>query len=236
MLVIYRMCDIKSNGSNPPPILENDITALNILTLNSFIMAFSQVKPKVIFICDWCPKDVYDSILNQVPFEKEIIYTEDGINESMLHAYRLADKEKDDVILFQECDYLYLPQSGGMVENAIKHFGLFSPYDHPNFYKDRSIHSNKCEIELLDDHHYRTTERNTMTFGMTREVFKKHREILDRYGYLDNDVWRDIRVAGNKLWTPIPSIATHMVKDWLSPGVDWPRLWSFYEQSQRQKV
>jgi hypothetical protein len=226
MLVIYRMCDIKSPLSAKPPVYEDDITALNILCLNSFIMAFTDVKPKVIFICDFCPKEVYDPILANVPFEHEVLYSEDGINATMLRAYEIALKESDDVILFQECDYLFLPQSGKKIEEGIKHFGLLSPYDHKNFYLDPSIHSSKTDIELFEDHHFRTTERNTMTFGMTREVFLKNLEILNRYGYLDNDVWKEIRVNGNKLWTPLPSFATHMVKDYLSPGIDWEQLWT----------
>lgn len=237
MLVLYRLCDIKSPLSAPPPIHEDNITKLNLLSLNSFIMAFAEVKPKVIFICDFCPKEVYEPILSQVPFEHEVYWTEKGINETCLMQYNLASDarfDNEDVILFAECDFLWLPQCGKKVENAIKHFGLFSPYDHLNFYLAPSIHSKKAELELFEDHHFRTVERNVMTFGMTREVFEKQFEILKRWGYLDNDVWKEMKVNGNTLWTPIPSFATHLVADFLSPGVDWEKLWQFYGEPERK--
>jgi hypothetical protein len=37
--------------------------------------------------------------------------------------------------------------------------------------------------------------------------------------------WRQILTSRRyTLWTPIPSIATHMERAYLAPGVDWPRL------------
>lgn len=217
------MCDIPS--TNPSPIFQEDKFKLNVLALNSFILAYMTVQPKVIFICDYCPKEKYDPLLEKVPFEHEILYTESGINGTALMQYDLAQDEKDEIILYQECDYLYLPQVGEKMVNAIKHFGLVSPYDHKNFYIDHSIHSKKTEIELFEDHHFRTVERNTMTFGMTRKAFDKNFDILKHWGYLDNEVWKEMRVNGNPLWTPVPSFATHLVKDFLSPAIDWQQLW-----------
>lgn len=219
------MCNEKSPLSAPPPVFEDDIFKLNVLALNSFILAFMSVKPKVVFICDFCPKDKYDPLLEKVPFEKEIIYTELGINGTCLLQYDMAQDSNEDIILFQEDDYLYLPQVGGKVESAISHFSLISPYDHLNFYKDHSIHSKKTEIELFEDHHWRTVERNTMTFGMTKETLNANYDILKHYGYLDNEVWKEMLVNGCPLRTPIPSFATHLVKDWLSPGINWQQLW-----------
>ena len=222
MIVIYRLCGIPS--TNPSPILQEDKFKLNKLCLDSFVMAFTGCDIKVVFLCDFCDESLYRPLLDSVPFEKEIYFSNIGINNTMLLSYDIAS-EQDDDILFQECDYLYLPQSGQKMINAIKHFGLVSPYDHKNFYVDKSIHSGKTDIELFEDHHFRTTERNTMTFGMTKKVFERNYESLERWGYLDNEVWKEMRVNGDKLWIPIPSFATHMVKDFLAPGIDWQQLW-----------
>lgn len=221
--VYYRLCNIKSELSAPPPIFKDDQFKLNVLCLNSFIMAFMGCDVKVVFICDYCPKELYEPILDKVKFEKEIYWTELGINGTCLAQYDMA-REQDNDVLFAECDYLWLPQSGQKIIDAIKHFNLFSPYDHKNFYIDKSIHSGKTDIELFEDHHFRTVERNTMTFGMTREAFEKNMASLFRWGYLDNEVWKEMRVNGYKLWTPIPSFATHMCADYLSPGINWTQL------------
>lgn len=225
MIVYYRLCDIKSPLSAKSPILSDDLYKLNEICLKSFILGYSDIKPKVVFICDHCPEEKYRKLLEIVPFEKEIVFTNLGINESCLLQYELAQASDDDVILFQECDYLTRPLSGAMMEKAIRKLGLVSPYDHRNFYIDRSIHSQDCKIDLIDEQHFRTTERNTMTFGMTRKVFEKNFQILKKYGYLDNEVWHEMRANQNPLWVPIPSIATHMVEGYLSPGLDWKKYW-----------
>lgn len=229
------MCDIKSPLSAKSPIYSDDIFKLNTLCLNSFIMAFASVKPKTYFICDNCPEDKYRELLGNFPFEKEMVFTNVGINDTMLMAYDKA-LESGESTLFAECDYLWLPQSGEKFVNALEHFKVLSPYDHKNFYVDHSIHSKKTEIELFEDHHYRTTERNTMTFGTTPEVLEKNIDSLKRWGYLDADVWKELLVAGYPLWTPLPAFATHMVADWLAPGIDWERLWEFYGEPKSSRI
>ncbi len=224
MIVTYRMCDIAS--SHPSPILQDNKFALNELCLKSFVLAFRDVKPKMIFICDFCPETYTEMIDRIVPSEHEIKYTTLGIDESARQAYREAEKTSDDIILFQECDYVYRPSVGGNMAKAIAHFGLFSPYDHPNFYTAREFHSAETTMELYNNEHFRTTERNTMTFGMTREVFEKQYEILMKWGYLDGDVWHEMRANGNPLWTPIPGYATHMVEGLLSPAIPWENIFN----------
>lgn len=226
MLVLYRIADVKSPLSAPPPILADNIYGLATLCLNFFVMAFTGEKIKMHFIMDFCDKRKWKPLIDAVPFDKTVEWTGLGINGTCLRQYEVAKEATDETLLFNEYDYLWLPQSGKKMVAAIKHFGLLSPYDHKNFYLDPSIHSKKTEIELFEDHHYRTTERNTMTFGMTRDVFTKQFEILNRWGYLDNDVWKEMKVNGNPLWTPLPSFATHMVKDFLAPGIDWQQLWT----------
>jgi len=231
MLVIYRLCDIKSPLSAKPPIFADDYFKLNELCLRSFCLAYGDIKPKVIFICDNCPEERYRELLKIVPFEHEIMFTKLGINDSCLLQYELARAENDEVILYQECDYLSVPLIGNLMDKAIRKYGLVSPYDHRNFYVDKTLHKQECKIDLLDDHHFRTVERNTMTFGMTREVFEKNFDILKKWGYLDGDVWYEMKDNGQELWVPIPSLATHMVKDFLSPGLSWEKLWKQLTQT-----
>lgn len=219
MQIIYRVTDIPS--SNPSPIYQEDKVKLNKLCLSSLIKGFEDIKPKVIFLADHM-KDV--SYLN-TPWEYEVIRTEDGQNKAMLNSYEIASK-LEDYILFAECDYIYRPNIGKTFLEGMKALGIVSPYDHPNFYHAREYHKEECRIKLVDDHHFRTCERNTMTWGCHSNIIKENLDILNHHGYLDGQVWYDLLERGYPLWTPIPSFATHMVKDCLAPGVDWKELWT----------
>lgn len=222
MIVYYRMCGIPS--TNPSPILQEDKFKLNELCLKSFITAYASVKPKIVFLCDYCG-DEYHELIETVPFNTESHFTSIGINHTCLMQYDLARKQ-DDLILFQECDYLYRPNTGEQMVEAIESLGIVSPYNHLNFYLDKTIHSSEATLKLVGNQIYRSVERNTMTFGLRPDILRDHFDIFEKYGYLDNDVWRDLGDQGHPLFVPIPSIATHMVKDYLAPQVDWSQIWN----------
>lgn len=224
MIVIYRMCDIPS--TNAPP-FEQDKLKLNTACLRSFVGAFIDVRPFVYFLCDHCPGNYKEMIDSSCPFKKKIVFSQSGINATMLASYAIA-ADHDDYVLFQECDYLYRPRTGDLFLESLSRFSIVSPYDHLNFYIDRNIHSRNCDVDLVGDHHFRTVERNTMTWGTHTNLVKENMDILNKYGYLDDKVWGDLLIAGHRLWTPIPSIATHMVKDYLSPGINWERIYGYY--------
>lgn len=219
MQVIYRITDIPS--SNPSPIFQEDKVTLNKRCLASFMRGFADIRPKVIFLADHVSEIKY---LDEFPWEHEVIRTEDGQNQAMLNSYEIASK-LEDYVLFQECDYFYRPNIGKTYLQAMKELGVVSPYDHPNFYHVRELHKEECKIKLVDDHHFRTCERNTMTWGCHSNIIKENLDILNHHGYLDGQVWYDLLERGYPLWTPIPSMATHMVKDCLAPGIDWKELW-----------
>ena len=222
MTIFYRLCGIAS--TNPSPIYQEDKYKLNELCLRSFREAFREVNPNVLFLADYCGEEYDEMIRRILPFKYDIFHSEIGINETCLLQYKMAH-DIDDDFLFAECDYLWRPNTGQQLLEAIQRFELVSPYNHLNFYKDRSIHSNQVTLELYEDELYRTTERNTMTFGMTKEAFEQNKDILNKYGYLDNEVWREMRENYYPLWVPTYSIATHMAKDWLAPSVKWEALW-----------
>src|SRR6185437_11864781 len=138
MTVCYRMCGIPS--TNPSPIYQEDKFKLNQLCLRSFVQAFREINPNMVFLNDFCDGRYNEMIDRIIPFDKEIYSSEIGINATALKQYELAEKVNDDVILFQECDYLYRPGVGRKLEAAIREFGLVSPYDHPDFYTRYDIH------------------------------------------------------------------------------------------------
>lgn len=223
MKIFYRLTSIPS--TNPPPIHADNKDRLNMTCLISFVEAYEDINPSVVFLCDHCPKRYEAMIETLVPFQKEIVFTELGINGTAYKQFEMAEKVDDDEILFQECDYIYKPKIGKKMVEAIQNLDLVSPYDHLNFYKDHSIHSEIVVLKLINDTHYRSTERNTLTFGIKTSVYKKHSNIYKKWGYLDDGNWAEMRQEGHMLFVPIPSFATHMVADWMAPSVDWSKLY-----------
>ncbi|MCK9355132.1 MAG: hypothetical protein M0P59_13390 [Gallionella sp.] len=205
--------------------MAEDKFELNKLCLKSFVEAFKHIQPEVVFLADFCGAREEEMIQQVVPFKYSFIPTNIGINETCLLQYEMANKTEHDIILFQECDYLYRPETGKTVLEGIQSLGLVSPYDNLNFYLDPSIHSEDVKLKLVGDQHWRSVERVTMTFGIKSIIFKENYETFKKYGYLDNDVWHTLRANGHQMWTPIPSLATHMVKDFMAPGIKWEELW-----------
>lgn len=226
MLTVYRMCNIAS--TNPSPIFQEDKRKLNELCLKSFVEAFKEVNPKMYFILDHCPSDYVDMIGKIVPFEFDFEMTSMGINATMLRSYELARDSDEEILLLAECDYIWRPGIGKDFEIAIKALEVVSPYDHPDFYTRPDIHPSECKVALIDNQHYRTAWRNTMTFGITRQALLNNFESFMYWGYLDNDIWAALRKLDYPLWTPLPSFATHCVANYMASGVNWKEIWEKY--------
>ena len=224
MKVFYRLTEIPS--TNPSPIYQEDKLKLNELCLKSFVRAYSDLQPHVTFICDYCTPQTKEMIERVCPFEKKIMMTSMGINETAMLQFSMANElEGNESILFQECDYIYSGVIGKKMDQAIQELGMVSPYNHPNFYIDKTIHSDIAMIKLVGDDYYRSTERNTLTFGIRLDVFKVNVDIFKKYGYLDDKNWGEMRERGHMLFVPLPGYATHMAKDWLTVGIDWEAIW-----------
>lgn len=228
MKVFYRLTSIPS--TNPSPVYQDNKDKLNEICLKSFVDAYKDIQPNVTFLCDHCPDYYKKMIEDHCPFTKQIIFTTIGINGTAVHQFDLAMETKDETILFQECDYVYREEIGENMEMAIQELGMVSPYDHKNFYIDKTIHSDISVVKLVNDVHYRSTERNTMTWGMQTKIFKETYHIWRKYGYLDAENWKEMREHGYMLFVPMPSFATHMASDWLAPSLDWEMLWKKHEQ------
>lgn len=218
MKVYYRITEIPS--TNPSPILQEDKPALNQRCLESFVGAYNDVQPSITFICDHCTLKTKEMIERVCPFEKEILMTEIGINETAMLQFNMARDSLEGELFYCECDYLYQPNIGLKMVRAIRELELVSPYDHLNYYLSPE-HSNMVMLKLVDDVHWRSVENATMTFGIKTSLFKETIDIWKKYGYLDKENWKEMREKGHLLFVPIPSFATHMCKDYIAPSVDW---------------
>lgn len=221
MITYYRITSIPS--TNPSPIYQEDKDKLNELCLKSYVDAFKEIKPKTVFICDNCSDETMEMIYKVCKFPKEVLKTNLGQNGTSLKQYELA-REQDDDIYFAESDYIYQENAGIEFLKGLKEFGLVSPYDHPDHYKTSYI----PKIKVIDNHHWRSAENNTMTWAIKNSIFKKCYDILYKYGYLDHDVWDDLRGKGHELYVPIPSLATHSVISCPAPTINWEQIWQKY--------
>lgn len=208
--VVYRICDIES--TNPPPIFKGDRVGLNKRCLESFVKAFSNTDISINFLCDNTGN--YDEYLRDtIPFPYTVEYSNAGINYSYLKSLNVALSTNDD-IFFLECDYLFKKDAGKILIGALNRFDFISPYDHPDKYEGDAT------LAIHDNRHWRTAVSTTMTFATKNQNIKEHYDLLSKHGYLDHQMWLELQATtGKKLWTPIPTLATHMVESCLSPGV-----------------
>ena len=220
MKVYYRMTPTYSQHEARRPRYPFDKLHLADMCLKSFIEAFSEVKPKIHFILDKCGSEWEKMI--KTPFEQEIEHVEFGtMFRTLPYQYELA-RNANDYVLFQEDDYIYLKDTGQKLLDAMKVLEFVSPYDHREFYTLNKVnHKPPFDIKLIGEQHWRTIDFNTMTWGCHSERLKDYWDELNMYGYWDKDTWIGMGKAGAKLWSPIPSLATHMHLDFLSPGIDW---------------
>lgn len=197
--------------------------------LKSFNEAFIDVRPRVYFIFDNCGPEWEKMINKEMQWEYEVEFIDRADNAPLMgydHTsyYRQLDlaREVDDYVLFQEDDYVYLPGAGKKLLEALKVLEFVSPYDHLEFYtRNLDYHKPPFDIRLVDGHHWRTIDFCTMTWGCHSDRLLDYWDDLHLHGCWDKDTWEEMNKRGAKLWTPIPSLATHMHRDFLPPGIDW---------------
>lgn len=215
MVVYYRMCSIKSPLSKPAPI--QDVFKLTKVCFYSFIEAFKKVSLTVVFLLDYCPQEYVDLIEQTCPFEYEIRQHTLGINETCLLQYRLYEKSNEDKVLFQEYDYLWLPNTGKDLVSALGGFDFVTPYNHPDKYTKEI----EPYVKAVGGRYWKQTESTTATFATTRALFDKYKDKFYKYGYLDHERWLEIGRNGGRLFSPLPTLATHMVSEFMVPDVNW---------------
>lgn len=217
MIVFYRMCDIPS--TNPAPIYQENKARLNRLCLESFVNTYADIKPRIVFLNDHCPSsyETLERLIVPKDWHIDIVTSERGINGSCIAQYDLAREmttQNDECILFQECDYFHLAP---ITEHMIHALRFVSPYDHPDKYERGEV----SKIVIADNHHFKVTESTTSTFATTRADFLHHAGTFYQFGYIDHERWLALRAQGVTLYSPIPTLATHMVASCLSPAISW---------------
>jgi len=196
--------------------------------LKSFVDGFGDIKPKIIFILDTCPPEYKELIERVVPFEKEFI---EGNNLENLGSFRKQVEIAcglDDYVLFQEDDYLYVPDVGEKLQKAVEKFDFVTPQDEYLYYFNEPRHIGKYEIKVIADHHFREVNSTTLTFACHSKLIKENKDIIYKHEIWDFPMWQEIRGKDYRIWCPIPTFATHLA-DNLAPCVDWGEVCQKYQ-------
>ena len=136
---------------------------------------------------------------------------------------------KSDIIYILENDYLHVPHWPEHILAAVQTFGsdnYYSLYDHPDKYIERDYAELSSRILLSKDNlHWRTTPSTCFSFVTTRRLLEKDADIFLLPDMRDHLLFTMLFCAkGRKLFSPMPSLSTHCMEKWLSPGIDWETL------------
>jgi hypothetical protein len=145
----------------------------------------------------------------------EIIYINVRSNEKSLeYCYDLASSLKDsNNIYFIEDDYWHTEDAIDIINEGVNDLGLVTGYDHLDRYvRNDDITFGQEKIVLTKSRHWRTAESTTCTWASSREVFNKISFIAKNELLNDRRFFRNLITNLNiRLFTPIPSVSTHLM-------------------------
>lgn len=230
--VIYRICPYNSAKS---PIYSEDKLALVLHNLDSFQKAFEGVDYTMSFITDSCPNLFQESISYLIRADKHFYHDDKmGNDKSLAKAIEIACELPDDQkVYFAEDDYVYIPGAGKKLVEALDVFDFVTLYDHPDYYTPPQCDIKKLVISGFN-HHWVSQVATCETYGTTAKLVKLNKVKMTNYGAKDYQMWRDLTKEYN-LFSPVPSLATHLVSWFLAPNIDWVNYYNFDKECQNLK-
>ncbi|MDQ1279839.1 MAG: hypothetical protein QG670_1101 [Thermoproteota archaeon] len=235
---------------------------LAMVCLKSLLKALERINYKLYAILDGCPaeyKELFSKLVDSDHL-KIVELPGNGNAATFLEQMRLLkDQHESEIVYFAEDDYLYTEKAMlemlEMIEESDVDF--VTPYDHTDYYLAPSIHSYRSKI-VFKSRHWRTVSSTTMTFLTKKPILEKVVKYLSLYPRAgDYGMWLMMtkmrkthfsfrrtaylyKLAGMrlvvgkpfKLWSPMPSLATHMVESMMSLGVDWNEIIGRYSLTE----
>lgn len=148
-------------------------------------------------------------------------------------------ENENEVVLFQEDDYLYLPNAEPehKIIEVLQYADYATGYLHPdkfwhpsrggNPYTPADNVSEPTQIIKTSDHFWMITNSTTNTFATTVKTIKEDLDIWmwgteDLINTKDFSIFMKLREKGKALVQPIPSLATHCLKGFEAPVVGLP--------------
>jgi hypothetical protein len=228
MHIVIRTCMLGNNLKNRAFKFQNKETMI-FECLNSLFKSCQKVKDRIkITIVDdsgnYSFRENLKELLKSSNLNGEVI----GINvqsnsKSIIFCLDLFKKSKEDLFFLCEDDYLFTEDAIPFILNAydkkvigVNEFCVF-PCDYP--YPYEKLYPSYIFID--DNTHWRSIMQTTGTFVITRKIFNDNLDILYDFGNTAVDfklikLWEKVPMI-----SPIPSLATHLNYDTMSPLVNW---------------
>lgn len=143
-------------------------------------------------------------------------------------------EDNNEIVLFQEDDYLYLPGSEHKIMESLRYAHYSTGYLHPdkfwhpsrggNPYTPMENVSEPTQVIKTSDHFWMITNSTTNTFATTVGTMKEDIDVWmwgteDLINTKDFAIFLKLREKGRALVQPIPSLATHCLKGYEAPLV-----------------
>lgn len=144
----------------------------------------------------------------------------------------VQDENDNEIILFQEDDYLYLDGSEYKMKEALKYSEYVTGYLHPDKFINPSRGGNPFTLDdniseptrviKTSNHFWMLTNSTTNTFMTTAKTIKEDMDIWmwgtsDLINTHDFHIFLKLREKGRKLLQPIPSLSTHCMIGFEAP-------------------
>lgn len=216
MKILYRVC---ATLSDKQPAVDWDKYTMIKKCFESLMIAGA--KPEdVTVLYDRLPKPWLEELF---PKAVEKVPGPAGNVPSFHNQLKLASMYEGKVLLLED-DYIWRPDTIRHLERALDELEFVSPYDHPRYYVEDRF-PKEFELRLIDGLVYRDSPSNTLTFASTGKKITEHLETMFTYydgdQPIDHEMWQELALAGDRIWNPTYSFATHLVGGLLAPNVEW---------------
>lgn len=218
MKIYYRVSDAGYAFKQKPEY----VTKTNCL--RSFVKNFGDDGLNIIF--DNCKNETMTACMEIAPNAK-VVGTSLGNAGSFLYSLDMALQLPDDeVVLFQEDDYLFRKGSRQALLEGLEIADLVTLYDHSDKYLQQNL---RPEYILLSQScHWRTCASTTMTFASTVGTLRKCESSIRKWvsGAHPDDhrMFCELNQQGYFLISALPAFATHGETAWLAPLIDWEKV------------
>lgn len=212
--VIYRACSIGNPTKHRP--IENRPELLKTC-FESFLHAFRNVDYDLTILLDK-PDNYYRNLYEGHTVEEAYYSNFNEGNTKSFHRQLDLALEGERPFLLVEDDYYFVPHAGDILSKCTLPF--YTPYLHPDYFT-LDIHNEKKEVIDHNNTCWMSVSATTLTFGGQHDALVKEYDTMKKYGWADYPMWCDV-TQREKLYTPIPTLATHMETGMLSPFTVWP--------------
>lgn len=150
--------------------------------------------------------------------------------ESFFYTWKYAKNlnlNEKDLVYFLENDYLHVDNWYEKIIDIFSTFdveGYVSLYDHLDKYTDPSYDTLMSQLYITKSSHWRTVPSTCGSFIVNKKVLEEDYDVHTSF-YSDHDKF--IWLGQNRkriILTPLPSLSTHCVKQFMAPIIDWNKI------------